>query len=67
MKVKDLKNKKIKDLKVMLEEKREEERVMRFKVSQRQLKKVHELERVKRDIARLKTVIADLGKKELAK
>lgn len=57
MKIKELKNKPIAELKNLLLEKQESLRVMRFKVAQRQLKKVHEIKVVKRDIAQILTLL----------
>jgi large subunit ribosomal protein L29 len=57
MRIKEIRNKSIKELTALLAEKREALRAMRFKVSQRQLKKVHEVKQVKKDIARLLTLI----------
>ncbi|OGG87545.1 50S ribosomal protein L29 [Candidatus Kuenenbacteria bacterium RIFCSPHIGHO2_02_FULL_39_13] len=57
MKVKELNVKQITELKTLLSEKREALRNIRFKVAQRQLKKVHDIKAVKRDIARILTII----------
>lgn len=64
MKVKELKVKSITELQRLLNEKREALRVMRFKVEQRQLKKVHEVKNTKRDIARILTIINHKQKQE---
>lgn len=57
MKAKELKVKPITELKTLLSEKRDVLRNIRFKVAQRQLKKVHDLKAVKKDIARILTII----------
>lgn len=57
MQIKELRNKSINELQNLLAEKREALRAMRFKVSQRQLKKVHEIKLVRKDIARILTLI----------
>jgi large subunit ribosomal protein L29 len=57
MQIKELRNKPIAELQNLLAEKREALRAMRFKVSQRQLKKVREIKLVKKDIARILTLI----------
>jgi len=57
MKAKELRVKPITELKTLLSEKREVLRNIRFKVAQRQLKKVSDLKAVKRDIARILTII----------
>ncbi|NCP17084.1 50S ribosomal protein L29 [Candidatus Kuenenbacteria bacterium CG_4_9_14_3_um_filter_39_14] len=57
MKAKELRVKTITELKTLLSERREALRNMRFKVAQRQLKKVHDLKAAKRDIARILTII----------
>ena len=57
MEFKELKSKSPSELKSLLAEKREHLRVMRFKVAQRQLKKVHEIKQVKHDIAKIMTIL----------
>ena len=57
MKFKELKVKPVSELKKLLTEKRESLRSMRFKVSQRQLKKVHEIKNTKKLIAQISTLI----------
>lgn len=57
MQIKELRNKSIAELQNLLTEKREALRAMRFKVSQRQLKKVHEIKLAKKEIARILTLI----------
>ncbi|NMB48253.1 50S ribosomal protein L29 [Candidatus Kuenenbacteria bacterium] len=52
------------ELQKSLAEKRELFRVMRFKVAQRQLKKVHELKNNRRAIARLATIINQARKNQ---
>ncbi len=60
MPAKELKNQSVDELQKSLAEKREHLRVMSFKVAQRQLKKVHEIKRTKREIARTLTSINQL-------
>lgn len=57
MALKEFKTQSIDELKKLLAEQRNRLRVMRFKVAQRQLKKVHEIKTVKKEIARLLTFI----------
>ena len=57
MKFKELRIKSINELQTLLNEKRENLRVMRFRVAQRQLKKVHDIKIVKHDIARILSLI----------
>ncbi len=57
MKIKEFKNKELKDLHEALAEKREELRALRFKDSNKQLKNVKEISVVKKDIARILTLI----------
>jgi len=57
MKNKELKVKNEKQLIDLLAELRNKFMEMRFKVAQRQLKKVHEIKTVKRDIARILTIL----------
>ena len=64
MKFKELQAKSIDELKKLLNEQKEELRVMRFKVEQRQLKKVHEIKNVRRTIARISTIINQKQKEE---
>ncbi len=59
MKIKELRVKNETELKRLLVETQEKVRVMRFKVAQRQLKKVHEVKNVKRDIARILLVLKE--------
>ncbi|NMC51452.1 50S ribosomal protein L29 [Candidatus Kuenenbacteria bacterium] len=57
MTIQELKTKSDAELKKLLGEKKESLRVMRFKVAQRQLKKVHEVKTAKQEIARIMTFI----------
>lgn len=57
MKFKDFKNKNLTDLHQVLAEKREELRNLRFKDSNKQLKNIKEISIVKKDIARILTLI----------
>lgn len=58
---KELNNQSAPELKRLLAEKRDHLRVMRFKVAQRQLKKVHEIKNAKKEIARLHTALHKLA------
>ena len=55
MSIKEFKAQSVDELKKTLDEKRDSLRVMSFKVAQRQLKKVHEVKKAKREIARILT------------
>ena len=57
MTIKELRVKPINDLQALLADKREALRNMRFKVAQRQLKKVHDVKNTKHDIAKILTII----------
>lgn len=57
MEISDLKNKNEKDLQELLAQKRDLLRELRFKVSEKQLKDVREIREIKKDIARLLTVL----------
>ena len=57
MKFKELKVKPVTELHDLLEEKREALRVMRFKVEQRQLKKVHDIKNTRHMIAQIQTLL----------
>ena len=57
MDFKELTQKNKEQLMELLLKQREQLRLMRFKVAQRQLKKVHEIKQVKKDIARILTVL----------
>ncbi|MBU0661540.1 50S ribosomal protein L29 [Patescibacteria group bacterium] len=54
----DIQQKPIKELLELLQEKREELRVLTFKASERQLKTVHAIQNSKRVIAQILTAIA---------
>ena len=62
MKFKELKQKSEAELQKMLTEAREKVRDMRFKVSQRQLKKVRDIRKTKQMIAQILTILG--GRKE---
>lgn len=53
----DLKNKGDKELLELLSEQRNRLRELRFQVSERQLKKVHEIREIKKTIARILTLL----------
>ena len=57
MKIKELREKNISELKKLLDEKREYARKLRFDVSARQIKNTKDLRNTKRDIARILTLI----------
>jgi len=57
MKIKELQSKSEHELQKLLLEKREILRAIRFKVAQRQLKKIHDIKITKRDIARILTLL----------
>ena len=54
----DLKQKSDKELKEVLNEQRAHLRTLQFKVSERQLKQVHEINKTKKIIARILTALA---------
>ena len=57
MTIKELQSKSVQELEQLLADKREALRAMRFKVAQRQLKKVHEIKVTRRAIAQILTLI----------
>lgn len=57
MKIKELKIKSKNELQALLKSEQEKLRALNFKVAQRQLKNVRELRFVKKDIARLMTLL----------
>jgi len=57
MATREIQSKSIRELEQLLADKREALRAMRFKVAQRQLKKVHEIKIVRRTIAQLLTLL----------
>lgn len=57
MDIKDLKNSSKSELHKMLAEKRNEVRELKFKVHEGQLKTVDKIKKIKKDIARILTVI----------
>ena len=59
MKIKELREKSEKELKKLLASSREKLRDLRFKVSQRQLKNIREVRLVKRNIAKILTIIKE--------
>ncbi|MBU2542684.1 50S ribosomal protein L29 [Patescibacteria group bacterium] len=61
----DLKNKGIKELHELLSQKRNQLRELRFKVSEKQLKNVKEVKKVKITIAQILTLINANNKKEV--
>ncbi len=63
MDIQDLKNKSTRELHELLAEKRNELRELRFKVSEKQLKNVSEIKKVRKTIAQILTIIK-MGNKE---
>ena len=59
MKIKELKLKSDNELKTLLNESREKLREMRFKVAQRQLKKVSDVKKTRKLIARVLTILEE--------
>lgn len=57
MELEDIKNKSAEELKEMLSEKKEELRVLRFKASEQQLKQLHLVKRLKREIAQILSLL----------
>lgn len=57
MKAEELKSKTVDELKAQLMELRKEQFALRFQTSTGQLEKTHEVRRIRRDIARVKTFI----------
>ncbi len=57
MPFKEFKTQSVDELKKLLAEKKDRLRIIRFKVAQRQLKKIHEIKNTKKEIARLLTLI----------
>ena len=64
MDIQDLKNKSTKELHELLAEKRNELRELRFKVSEKQLKNVSEIKKVRKTIAQILTIIKRGNKEE---
>lgn len=65
MTIKELRQKSDSGLQAMLDESRDKLREMRFKVAQRQLKKVSDIKEVKKEIARILTVLSERKKGNL--
>jgi len=59
MKIKELREKNIEELKKMLAEKREKTRQIRFDIAAKQVKNNREIRAEKRDIARILTLIKE--------
>ncbi len=57
MKIKELREKNVEELKKLLREKREQVRTLRFDIASRQIKNVRDIRNNKRDIARMLTLI----------
>lgn len=57
MELEDLKNKSAEELQTMLLEKKEELRVLRFKASEQQLKQLHLVKSLKREIAQILSLL----------
>jgi len=67
MKIKELQSKSKHELQTLLLEKREALLTMRFKVAQRQLKKVHDIKVAKWDVARILTLLNSNKKEKIIK
>ena len=59
MKIKEIREKSIEELKKLLSEKREAVRKLRFDITARQVKNIREIRNSKRDISRIITVIKE--------
>ena len=59
MDIKEIKNKPVTELKQLLDELRKKLDELKFKVSQNQLKNIREVRIVKKDIAKVMTILAD--------
>ncbi|MFZ2975722.1 MAG: 50S ribosomal protein L29 [Candidatus Moraniibacteriota bacterium] len=59
MKIKELREKNIEELKKMLSEKQEKVRKLRFDIAVKQVKNTRELRGEKKDIARINTLISE--------
>jgi len=57
MDYKEIKNKGLKDLKELLAEKRNELREFKFKANENQLKNVSQISKIKKDIAKILTIV----------
>ena len=63
MDFKEITTKSEEELKKLLEDSQEKERELRFKDSNRQLKNVREIRKLKKDIARISTILTKNKKK----
>ncbi|PIP27274.1 MAG: 50S ribosomal protein L29 [Candidatus Moranbacteria bacterium CG23_combo_of_CG06-09_8_20_14_all_39_10] len=59
MKIKEIREKNIEELKKLLSEKREAVRKLRFDVAAKQVKDIREIRNSKRDIARILTILKE--------
>lgn len=57
MKIKELREKNVEELKKILQEKREHTRALRFDIASKQIKNVKDLKNTKKDIAKILTLI----------
>ncbi|HRY82659.1 MAG TPA: 50S ribosomal protein L29 [Candidatus Moranbacteria bacterium] len=64
MKIKELKEKNIEELKKMLSEKGEKVRKLRFDIATKQVKNNREIRNEKKDIARIETLINENNKED---
>lgn len=62
MKIKELKIKSLEELKTLLKESRDQLQEKRFKVAQRQLKNVKEIQTIKKNISQILTLIKEKSK-----
>ncbi len=59
MKIKEIREKNVEELKKLLSEKREAVRKLRFDVAAKQVKDIREMRNSKRDIARILTILKE--------
>lgn len=59
MKIKEIREKNVEELKKLLSEKREAVRKLRFDVAAKQVKDIREIRNSKRDIARILTILKE--------
>ncbi len=57
MEFEDIKNKSAEEFRSLLNQKKEELRVLRFKVSEQQLKQLHTLKNLRREIAQILSIL----------
>jgi len=59
MKIKEIREKSVEELKKLLAEKREAVRKLRFDIAAKQVKNIREMRRDKRDIAKILTILKE--------